>query len=800
MTSLLLALRRLRQSPGFTAVVILTLALGVGANTAVFSVLNAVLLRPGPFPHEEELVFMGEWSEQVPNMSVAYPNFLDWRERQHSFTSLGIFRGQSYNYIGPAETERVAGNMISHDLLPTLGVPPLFGRFFTTDEDNPGAERTVLISERFWRRVFEARSDVVGEKLTLSGEVYTVVGVMPAKFEFSTAATDVWTPVGLMGANPNFTNRGNHPGLYAIARLKPGVTLEAARADMVAIAAQLAETYPDQSRGNSVSMQMVLDFTLGAVRPALWVLFGAAGFVLLIACANVANLMLARAAARTREFAVRAALGAGRAQIVRQLLLESVLLGLLGSAAGLLVAGWCIGAMKGLLPSQLPGLARIGLDPWALGFGLGVGTLTAIAFGLVPALAASRVNLLDALSQSGRTAGAGHGNRGRVALIVGEFALTVVLLSGAGLMMRTLHKLYTADPGFRTERLLSFGWVIQGPTFSDAGARIQVTERALERLAALPGVTTVGLVNPLPLSGGGNQSGFRVEGTEDPGPGRLPSTEVGTINPDYFTTMRIPLLAGRPFTTGDRADSAPVTIIDTTLAERFFPGESPLGRRIRFGGTDNPWMEIVGVVGHIQNYGIGQTTRFQLYRPFTQGPASGPSFVLRTSMDPAALAPAVRQAMREVDPTLPIFNVRTMDEVFDRTVATQRLALALLGVFAGLALLLAGVGLYGVLSYAVGRRTREFGVRLAIGATPRALLGHVLAGGFKLAAIGLGIGLGGALVLARLMRGMLYEVPPHDPLTLAAVAALLLAVGLLACWLPARRATRVNPIEALRAE
>jgi putative ABC transport system permease protein len=530
------------------------------------------------------------------------------------------------------------------------------------------------------------------------------------------------------------------------------------------------------------------------------VLLGAAGFVLLIACANVANLMLARAAARGREFAVRAALGAGRAQIVRQLLLESVLLGLLGSATGLLVAGWCLGALQGLLPTQLPGLSRIGLDPWALGFGLGIGTLTAVVFGLGPALAASRVNLLDALSQSGRTAGSAHGNRGRVVLIVGEFALTVVLLSGAGLMMRTLHKLYTADPGFRTERLLSFGWVIQGPTFGDASARTRVLERALEQLAALPGVTTVGLVNPLPLSGGGNQSGFRVEGTEDPGPGRLPSTEVGTINPDYFTTMRIPLVAGRPFTVQDRADSPPVTIIDTTIADRFFPGESPLGKRIRFGGSDNPWMEIVGVVGHIQNYGIGQTTRFQLYRPFTQAPSSGPSFVLRTSMDPSALAPAVRQAMREVDPTLPIYNVRTMDEVFDRTVATQRLALVLLGVFAGLALLLAGVGLYGVLSYAVGRRTREFGVRLAIGATPGALLAHVLGGGLKLAALGLGLGLGGALGLAHLMRRLLYEVPPHDPITLGAAAALLLAVGLLACWLPARRATRVDPMEALRAE
>lgn len=798
--ALLLAFRRLRQSPGFAGVVILTLALGVGANTAVFSVLNAVLLQPGPFPRQQELVFLGEWSEQVPNMSISYPNFLDWREQQHSFTSLGVFRGHNYNYVGPAETERLSGSMVSHDLLPTLGVPPLLGRVFGPGDDHPGAERTVLISERFWRRVHHAREDALGAKLTLGGEVFTIIGVMPARLEFPNANTDIWTPVGLHAATPAFSNRGNHPGLYAVARLKPGSTLESARADMVAIASRLAAAHPASSKGNSVTLQLLLDRALGSVRTALWVLFGAAAFVLLIACANVANLMLARAMTRRHEFAMRAALGAGRGHIVQQLLLESLLLGLFGSMAGLAVAAWSLGALKGLLPAQVPGALRAGLDWRVLGFAMGAGTFTTVLFGLFPALAASRVNLLEALSQSGRTTGAAHGQRGRLGLIVTEVALTVVLLSGGGLMMRTLHKLYTADPGFRTERLLSFSWVIQGAGYEEAGARVQVTERALEKLALLPGVTSVGLVYPIPLGGGGNQSGFTIEGAQEPEPGKWPSTEVGTINADYFAAMGIPLVAGRSFTALDRADTPQVAIIDTTLAERFFPGGNPLGKRLRLGGEKNPWLEIVGVVGHIQNYGIGQPTRYQLYRPFTQAPAAGPSFVLRTAMDPGALSQPLRAAMREVEPTLPIYNLRTMDEVFDRTVAAQRLAMLLLGVFACLALLLAAVGLYGVLSYSVGTRTREFGVRLAVGATPQSLLGLVLGGGLKLAGAGLLLGLAGALGLSRLLQSLLYEVPPHDPLTLGAVATILLIVALWACWLPARRATRVNPIEALRAE
>jgi predicted permease len=760
-------------------------------------VLNAVLLQPGPFPREQELIFIGESSEQVPNMSVAYPDFLDWRERQHSFASLGVFSYHDYNYVGPTETERVAANVISHDLPEALAVPPLRGRSFTADDDRPGAEPTVLISERFWRRIFSARDDILGQKLTLSGKVYTVIGVMPEKFEFFSADIDVWTPVGLLGGTPVCLDRGNHPGLYAIGRLKPGVTIEAARADLVPISKQLAEKYPDSNLGVSVSMQRLLDEKFGSARPALWILFGAAAFVLLIACANVANLMLARAAARTHEFAIRAAIGAGRARLVRQLLVESLLLGLLGSAAGLLAASWCLEAIKAVLPGQFPALDHIGLNPRVLGFGLGVGTLTTVLLGLVPAVAAARVNLLDALTQSARTASSAHGGRSRVALIVGEFALTVVLLSGAGLMVRTLHKLHAADPGFRTERVLAFDWVIQGPAFDDAAARRRVIERGLERLAALPGVTHVGLVNPLPLSGGGSQSDFEVEGALGPDPSHPSSTEVDSVSPDYFAAMRIPLIAGRGFAPRDRSDSPPVVVIDTTLAAKYFPGKSPLGQRLKSGGTN---MEIVGVVGHIQNYGIGRTTRFQIYRPFAQSTPSGPSFVLRTSADPAALAASVRQTMRSIEPTLPIYNVITMDEMFVRTVATQRVVLLLLGVFAGLALLLAAVGLYGVLSYSVSQRMREFGVRLALGATPRALLAHVLGGGFRLATLGLACGLAGAFLLGRLMTSLLYGVTAYDPVTLSTVATLLLAVGLFSCWLPAWRAARVDPMIALRAE
>ncbi|MBI5767111.1 MAG: ABC transporter permease [Verrucomicrobia bacterium] len=794
------ALRSLAKSPGFTAVAILTLALGIGANAGVFSFLNTLLRRPLPLPAVHELVFFGEHSQQVPNMSVAYPNFLDWRQRQKSFAAMGTFRGQSFNFVGPAETERINGAQFTHDLWPALGVRPQLGRWFGAGDDQPGVARTAVISGAFWQRTFGGRADVLGQKLTLSGEIYEIIGVMPADFRFPSNAPDVWVPFGL-SAEQNM-NRGNHPGLYCIGRLKPGATVASARADLVAIARQLETEFPQSNTGNSISLESLVDRAVGQQRTAVWVSFGAAFGVLLIACANVANLLLARAAVRAREFAVRAALGASRTQLVRLVLAESLLLGLAGTALGLLVGYGTMQGIKTLIPAGSPFVTQTTMDASVFGFAVLIGVGVTLVFGLVPALTGSKINLNEALA-AGTRSGAGHvSTRWRSLLVSGEFALTLVLLFTSGLMMRTIYNLYRADAGLKTDHLITFGYVMPGREWTDAAKRAQLLDRALARLRAIPGVTHAALTNPLPLAGGGNQTSFLPEGLPDPGPGKRFSTENNAASRDYFAALRIPLLHGRTFTDEEKADEPRVCVIDTKFAETHFAGRDPLGQRVMFGGSGGFTLPltIVGVVGHVQNYGIGQDTRVQLYSPYRQVPPGNVSFVLRTSLDPAALAASLRAAMREVEPTLPVFAVRTMDEIFDTTVTNQRIMLTLLSVFAGLALLLAAIGLYGVLTYIVSQRTREVGIRLALGATTGAVRSLMLGQGLRLAAFGLGTGLLASLALAQLMGSLLYGVAPHDPLSLAAVSLVLIVIGLFASWLPSHRATRVNPVEALRAE
>ena len=796
------ALRQLLQSPGFTSVAIVALALGIGANTAIFSVVHGVLLRPLPFPEQERLLYIGEWSEQVPTMSVSYPNFVDWRARQKSFTAIGAARFQGFNYVGTTETERVIGAMASHDLFTALGVAPIRGRLYGPDDDRPGAERTVLISERLWKRLFGARDSIVGEKIQLSGQFYTVVGVMPDAFQYPSRTNELWAPLGLFA--DQYPNRGSHPGIYCVARLKPGVSYEAGVADMKAIADQLAQEYPASNARNSVAVQLLTDRAFGNVRPALYILLGAAGFVLLIACANVANLQLARAHARAREFAVRAALGAGRGRIVRQLLGESILLGGLGCVAGIVVGFWALDALRSILPPNLPRISEVSLNGPVLAFAIVVSLATSIAFGLVPALHAARQDLREVLAQGTRAGGAASGNRWRATLIVAEFALTCVLLVGAGLMIRTLAKLYRADPGYSVERTLTASWVLPGAAFAEPAKRAPVIERALERLGTLPGVKSVAIINPLPLSGGGSQNTYYVEGTPVPDLGRQPSTEYFQASGNAFNTLQIPLLAGRPFGPQDTFTSPKVAIVDTMFVEKNFKGRNPLGRRFTYGAQppkdETGWVQIVGVVAHIQNYGLGQATREQSYVPHTQSVPAALTFALRTEQTPAALAPSFRAAMREVAPELPVFGIQTMEELFTSSISTQRLSVVLLGTFAGLALLLAAVGLYGVLTYSVGQRTREIGVRMALGATQSSVVALILRHGLKLAALGLAAGLVAALGLAQLLKRVLYEISPFDALSFGAVAVVLAIIGLVACWLPARKATRVDPMAALRAE
>ncbi len=799
LSDLKFALRSLAKAPVFSLIAIVTLALGIGANSGVLSFLNVLLFKPLPLPHVQELVFFGEHSQQVPNMSVSYPNFVDWRERQKSFTHLGAFRGQSFNYVGPSETERINGAFFSSEMFLALGVAPIQGRWFSADEDKPGAERVAVISERFWQTSLGGRPDVLGAKLTLSGEIYSVVGVMPANFNFPTNSPDVWTPLGLLA--DSMRDRGSHPGLYCIGRLKPGVPLEAARADMVAIAKQLEQQYPQSNTGNSVNMQTLVDRAVGQQRGAVWISFGAALGVLLIACANVANLLLARAAVRSREFAVRAALGAGRSRLIRLVLAESLLLGLAGTLLGLGAGYGVMQGIKTLIPANSPFVTQVAMDFNVLGLSVAIGVGTTILFGLVPALSGTKVNLNEALAAGGRSGNAVNA-RWRSVLVAGEFALTLMLLFASGLMIRTIHNLYRADLGLKTDRIVSFGYVMPGRDWQDAAKRTQLLDRALAELRQLPGVTHVALTNPLPLAGGGNQTFYLVEGEADPGAGKRPSTENNAASAAYFETMRIPLLRGRTFTDTEKPDDPASVIIDTKFAETHFAGQDPIGKRISLGlsPTGPNWSTIIGVVGHVQNYGIGENTRVQIYYPYRRLAPGSVSFVLRTQQDPASLAGAIRATMRKIEPTLPVFALRTMDEIFDLSVTNERVMLRLLAVFAGIALLLAAIGLYGVLSYIVAQRTREVGVRMALGASAASVRQLMLGQGLRLALIGLGIGLLAAAGLGKLMSSVLYGVSPFDLLSLATVSVVLLAIGLFASWLPAHRATRINPVEALRAD
>ncbi len=691
--------------------------------------------------------------------------------------------------------------MVSHDYFDALGVPALRGRLFGMEDDKAGAERTVVLSEGFWKRSLGGRDSVVGESIQLSGDFYTVIGVLPDKLQSLGGSADLAVPLGLWA--DQYRNRWDHPGLYAIARLKSGVTFETAEAGMRTIASQLAREYPATNTGLSIEMRRFTDSAFGSVRTALYVLLGAAGFVLLIACANIANLQIARAQARGREFAIRAALGAGRARVVRQLLVESLLLGLLGGVAGLVLESWAIDALRAILPASIPRLEEVSLNGWVLAFGIGAGLLTSLFFGLAPASYVMGRDLRTGFASGRRTGGAAGGHNWRAALIVGEFALTCLLVAGATLMLRTLANLHRADLGYSTEHILTFDFELGGPAYQQPVQRVSLIERGLERLAALPGVTQVAIVNPLPMRGG-NQSTYYVEGTPVPVPGQAPSAERIQVNGDYFATLGIPLMAGRTFGAEDAVSSPRVAIVDTMFVEKHFRGQNPLGKRFAYGEKppekESDWIQIVGIAGHIRNFGVRASTREQTYVAFTQSVPTGATFALRTGRDPGGLVPSVRAAMRQVAGDLPIFNFRTMDDRFASSISTERLTLLLLGVFAALALLLAAVGLYGVLSYTVGQRTREIGIRVALGATRRSVLDLVVRHGLKLASFGMLLGLATSLGLTRLLSSLLYGVSPIDPVSFAIVALMLAAVALLACWLPARRASKVDPMEALRYE
>ncbi len=794
--------RMLAKSPGFTLVAVLTLALGIGANTAIFSVINGYLLRPLPYDQGENIVFLSEWSEQVPNMSFSVENFKDLRDQSTVFEAIAAFRGQNYVLTGSDQPERVSGREVSVGMFDALRLKPVIGRVFTAEEDKVGAERVVLLNEGFWRRRFAADPNVLNQQLVLNGESFTVVGVLAGNMHQSMRNTEVFTSLmrredQLGGAN----NRGNHPGIYIYARRKAGVSEEQARTEVVSIAQRLAEQYPNSNARQSMTVTGLKEALVEDDRPALLVLMGAVGFVLLIACANVANLLLGRAAARQREIAVRTALGAGRGRVVRQMLTESLLLAIIGGFFGVGIAFWGLDTLLASLPENAPQAQGVSIDGTVLGFTAVVALLTGLLFGVVPAWQASRADVHETLKEGGRgsSLGVGH-HRMRSALVVVETALALILLVGTGLMLKSFFRVLQADAGFDERGVLTGS--VSGPDtkYKEAPERRAFIEQVVARVQAIPGVQYA--ASALPLLGGW-QSGFSVEGRPEPPPGQRPSADITRISPDYFRAMGIRLLQGRMFSEQDHADAPKVCMVDERFAQTHWPNENPIGKRVKFGGqdSDNPWIEVVGVVNHVKHYGVDQDSRVEMYLPYTQSPIPSFTLIIRTQGDPASLTSAVRQAVQSVDPDVPIYQARTLEDIMSERVAQRRLAAVLISVFGGLALVLAAVGIYGVMNYAVTQRTHEMGIRMALGAQQRDILSLVVRQGMLLAVLGLVIGFAVSFFgLSRVMTTVLFQVSATDPPTYSLTPFLLAVVALLACYLPARRATRVDPMVALRYE
>ncbi|HXD34174.1 MAG TPA: ABC transporter permease [Pyrinomonadaceae bacterium] len=809
--------RMLLKNPGITLVVILALALGIGANTAIFSVVNAVLLRPLPFEEADRLVFLNETAKTMDEISVSYPNFTDWRNQNKVFEKIGVYNRGSYNLTGAGEAERIVTAQMSADMFDALRVKPGWGRLYTNDEDKPGSDPVVVLSYALWQRRFGGQSSILNQAITLNNKSYTVIGIMPQGFQMPTRV-EMWVPVGQLSGQTSWLERGNHPGLYGVARLKPGVTLAQARAEMDMIGANLEKQYYDSNAGNGVGVRPLVEIYISDVRRPLWVLFAAVGFVLLIACANIANLLLARATARQKEMAIRAAMGAGRFRIVRQLLTESVLLGLIGGALGLLLARWGVALILYISPDAIPRANEIGLDWRVMAFTIGIAFVTGLLFGIVPALQAGVVDVHETLKETGRGTSRKHWLRS--SLVVVEVATTLILLIGAGLMIRSFYRLQRVNPGFSYEHLTSFSVSLPEKKYKTSVEQESFYKRLLENLRGLPGVEVSAAASGLPLGNNGWQTSFRIDGRPAPPRNQTPLMEACLVTPDYFKAMNIPLKRGRFFTDqDDRAHLAGkdlskldddekeiaglnAIIIDEEFARRYWPNEDPVGKRVKMGSEEKPrFLTVQGVVGRVKMEGLNQdSNRVQGYFPFLQIPSSDMTVVVKGSTDPNQLVSAIRQQVKQIDPDQPIYSVRTMDQIRSESVSGERLNLTLLSLFAGIALVLAIVGIYGVMSYSVTQRTHEIGIRMAIGARPRDVFKMILGQGMLLAVIGVVCGLLGAFALTRLMASMLFGVEATDPLTFASISLLLTMVALVACYIPGRRATKVDPVVSLRYE
>jgi predicted permease len=818
------ALRQLHKSPGFATVTVVTLALGIGANTAIFSVVNAVLLNPLPFHDANRIVSMFEETENFAKGSISYPNFLDWQRDNRSFEAMAAYRGTDGSITGVGQPENVRAQRVSANFFPILGVNPILGRTFPPEEDRRGATPTALISEGLWKRKFASDRNVIGQRLIVAGQSRTIIGVIPASFRlhvFNFRTADVYEAIG-EDTDPSFYLRDSYRGMDAIGLLKPGVTLAQARDDMKRVNAGLADAYPNVDGNIKANIISLKDNIVGDMRPALLVLLGAVGFVLLIACVNVANLLLARSTARQREFSVRAALGAGQIRILRQLLTESVLLSALGGMFGLILAKWGTVAALVAVPETVPRAEEIGLHLPVLLFTIFISVLTGIMFGLLPAIRMSRTDISGRLKDSGRAI-AGSRSRMQSVLVMGEMAMALVLLIGAGLMCRTLMGLWKVDPGF-DPRNVSYFEVTQSPLLvSRPPDAIHATLRQISAtLHSVAGVEAVSMhEGALPMESD-NERGFLLEGQEPPTqrPKNIQQTLEYTVEPEYLKTMRIPLLRGRFLSDEDNEKAARVVVIDANFAQQYFAGQDPIGKRIRVFELDSDSnqrvltpLAIVGVVGHVNQWGLADDAshplRAQMYRPILQSEkaelknlAQGFNVFVRsqTPLAPGAFFESIRQKLLASNRDMIVYDNESEEEVVARSIASQRFSLILLGAFAGLALLLAGIGIYGVLSYLVGQRTHEIGVRMALGAQRFDVLRMVLQNGARMTLAGTAIGIVAALGLTQLMASMLFGVRPTDPVTFGLVTVVLCGIALFACYLPARRAAKVDPMAALHYE
>jgi predicted permease len=803
--------RMLFKQPGFSLIAVLTLALGIGANAAIFSMIHTLLIEPLPYRDAGRVLFAMAWDVQRDQRVFhgMAADFQDWRTQCSAFEQAAGYRYWSVNLTGAGEPERVQGYFVTANLFALLGVEPWLGRVFQPGEDRPGAPRMAVLSHGLWQRRFGAERGVIGQTVTLNDQRYTIIGVMPPRFEFPQLnfKGDLWAPFTHDPARLRTDPSANF-SMVAVARLRPDRTLAQAQAEMDGIFRRLAQQYPVTNAGVGIRLAPMQEELTRETRGPLLALLAAAAFVLLIACANVANLLLARAQTRAKEMAVRASLGATAWRITRQMLTESLLLAFAGGGLGVLLGHWLLAATRSVVPehfrNSMPTLMEIGINAQVLLFAFAAAFFSCLLFGLAPALRLARGGLVADLKEGGRSPGSGLRHRAGNVLVVAEVALSVLLLVGAGLALRSLWALFNVNPGFEAGNLLVLDIALPSTRYAQAEQRANFYREALSRLSALPGVEAVGAVNTLPFSTSRLSRPFLIEG-HPPAPGAQPNVDFRAINPDYFRALGMRLVRGRQFSAQDNRQGQPVAIVNQAFVRQYFPNEEPLGKRIRFGNpitplAQSPWLLIVGVVSDVKHLDLVRPVLAESYSPLEQVPIAAVTLAVRANGTPGGLMVPVREQLRALDANLPLFNVQTMEQVMARSLFLQRLATSVMLIFGGVALLLATVGLFGLISYAVSRRTHELGIRLALGATTRDVLRLIIGQGMKLALIGLLIGVASSFALMQMMKSLLFGVSPADPLTFAAIALLLLAVSLLACWIPARRAARVDPLIALRHE